>query len=382
MKILLAANTAWYLYNFRAALIDEIKQRGWEPVLVSPPDRYVDEFTKAGYRHISWELGRQTIAPWTELQSIRDLREIYEREQPALVHHHTMKAVIYGSLAAIRSGVSVVNSIPGRGYVFSSTSLKARLLKPVVTSLLRYAFRKELKQEMIFENRDDLKFFLAKRLIPESKTILIPSVGVDRKRFHPAPLPDGVFTVGFVGRMLRDKGVVVFVEAAQLLQEWGVPCRMVLIGGPDPGNAASVTVEELKEWDQFANVEWWGWVEDMQQAYAQIHALAQPTSYGEGVPTTLVEAAAVNRAIIASDWPGCREIITDNETGLLVPPKDPLALAQAIRRMAENTADYERLRKNVHELVLVKFSADDVNSQTLAVYDNILSAGAADQVSA
>ena len=373
MKIIVVANTAWYLYNFRSALIDEIKQRGWKPVLISPPDRYADEFTKAGYRHIPWGLGRQTIAPWVELQSARELREIYETEQPNLVHHHTMKAVIYGSLAAQKTGTPVVNSIPGRGYVFSSSNLKAQVLKPVVTSLLRYAFRKGLNQQVIFENRDDMNFFLAKRLIPESKTILIPSVGVDKKRFHPAPLPEGMFTVGFVGRMLRDKGVIVFVEAARLLQEWGVPCRMVLIGEPDPGNAASVTVEELKEWDRLDNVEWWGWIENMQQAYARIHALAQPTSYGEGVPTTLVEAAAVNRAIIASDWPGCREIIIDNETGLLVPPKDPLALAQAVKRLVENQADYERLRLNVHEVALVKFSTDDVNSQTLKVYNSILS---------
>jgi glycosyltransferase involved in cell wall biosynthesis len=238
--------------------------------------------------------------------------------------------------------------------------------------LLRYAFRNNLNQQMIFENRDDRRFFLGKKLIQQKKTVLIPSVGVDRRRFSPAPLPEGIFTAAFVGRMLRDKGVVVFVEAARLLHEWGVPCRMVLIGDPDPGNEASVTAEELQQWDLLPNVEWWGWVEDMQQAYSQIHVLAQPTSYGEGVPTTLVEAAAVNRAIIASDWPGCRELIDDNETGLLVPPKDPLALAQAVKRLAENREDFERLRKNVHERALAEFSADDVNSQTLGVYDTLL----------
>jgi glycosyltransferase involved in cell wall biosynthesis len=239
--------------------------------------------------------------------------------------------------------------------------------------MLRYAFRKNLPQQMIFENRDDLKYFLGKKLVEQKMTVLIPSVGVDRRRFSPAPLPDGIFTVAFVGRMLRDKGVVVFVKAARLLDEWGVPCRMVLIGGPDPGNAASVTTEELQQWDALPNVEWWGWVEDMQQAYAQIHVLANPTSYGEGVPTTLVEAAAVNRAIIASDWPGCRELIVDNETGLLVPPKDPQALAQAIKRLVESPADFNRLRKNVHELALAEFSVDDINSQTMGVYDTLLS---------
>jgi glycosyltransferase involved in cell wall biosynthesis len=228
---------------------------------------------------------------------------------------------------------------------------------------------------MIFENRDDRKFFLEKNLVQPEKTVLIPSVGVDKRRFFPAPLPEGVFTVALVGRMLRDKGVVVFVEAAKLLHEWEVPCRMVLIGNPDPGNAASVSAEELRQWDKLSNIEWWGWVEDMQQAYSQVHALAQPTSYGEGVPTTLVEAAAVNRAIIASDWPGCRELVIDNQTGLLVPPKDPEALAQAIRRLVENASDFDRLRKNAHELVLANFSTDDVNTQTLAVYDRIFFTG-------
>jgi glycosyltransferase involved in cell wall biosynthesis len=373
MKIILAANTTWYLYNFRFALIDSIQSRGWEPVLVSPADRYVKDLTNAGYRHIPWAVGRQSIAPWLELDATKRLRDIYQAEQPDLVHHHTLKVVIYGSMAAQNTGIPVVNSIPGRGYVFSSLHPKALLLKPMVPPLLRYAFRNGLNQRMIFENKGDLEFFLKRRLVEEDNTILIPSVGVDRQRFHPAPLPEGQFTVGFVGRMLREKGVGVFVKAANLLEEWGVPCRMVLIGEPDPGNADSVSEDELKQWAQADNLEWWGWVEDMQQAYARIHALAQPTSYGEGVPTTLVEAAAVNRAIIASDWPGCREIIIDDETGLLVPPKDPQALAQAIRKLVEDREQFERLRQNVHAVALQKFSTDDVNSKTLAVYDSILS---------
>lgn len=373
MKILLVANTAWYLYNFRSALIDDIKKRGWEPVLVSPPDRYAAELEQAGIRTIPWDLGRKTVAPWTEMGSIRRLTEIYTREKPDLVHHHTMKAVIYGSLAAQKTGVRVVNSIPGRGYVFSSRDIKAAMLRPVVVALLRYAFRKGLEQRVIFENRDDLKFFITKRLVPSRVTILIPSVGVDTRRFHPTPLPKGEFTVGFVGRMLRDKGVEVFVNAAKILQKEGVKARMVLIGEPDHGNVTSVSVEELQEWNRIENVEWWGWIENMQEAYSKIHALAQPTSYGEGVPTTLVEAAAVKRAVIASDWPGCHEIIIDDETGLLIPPKDPAALAAAVKRLIADPVDFDRLRNNVHALAVSKFSTADVNAKTLEVYEQVLS---------
>ncbi|MEN8240826.1 MAG: glycosyltransferase family 4 protein [Chloroflexota bacterium] len=373
MKILLAANTAWYLYNFRSALIYEIALRGWEPVLVSPPDRYAEKLAASGYRHIPWELGRQTLTPWTEYRSMQRLREIYAQEKPDLIHHHTMKVLLYGSLAVRPLGIPVVNSVPGRGYVYSSSETKAKLLKPLVTNFLRIALRKGLSQQMIFENRDDQNFFLDKRIVSEKKTTLIPSVGVDEKRFYPSPLPEGEFTVGFVGRMLREKGVELFVEAARQLRADAVSCKMVLIGEPDPGNADSVTIEELRNWDSEPNVEWWGWVEDMQEAYSRIHLLANPTNYGEGVPTTLVEAAMVNRAVVASDWPGCREIINHDETGLLVPPKDAAALARAITHMVENKADYERLRMNVHNLALKKFSAGDVNSQTLLVYENILS---------
>jgi glycosyltransferase involved in cell wall biosynthesis len=374
MKIILAANTTWYLYNFRYALIETIKSRGWEPVLVSPLDRYVNDFTRAGYRHIPWFVGRQSVAPWLELDAAKNLREIYQTEQPDLVHHHTLKVVIYGSMAAQKTGIPVINSIPGRGYVFSSLKPKALLLKPLVPPLLRYAFRGDLNQRMIFENQDDMEFFLNKRLVEEASSVLIPSVGVDRQRFHSAPLPEGQFTVGFVGRMLREKGVAVFIKAANLLSEWGVPCRMVLIGGPDPGNTDSVSENDLKQWDRLPNVEWWGWFEDMQHAYAQVHAVALPTSYGEGVPTTLVEAAVVNRGIIASDWPGCREIIIDNQTGLLVPPKDPQALAQAVRELVEDREKFERLRHNAHQAAITNFSADDVNTKTLTVYESILSA--------
>ena len=225
---------------------------------------------------------------------------------------------------------------------------------------------------MIFENRNDLEFFVKKRIISKKETILIPSVGVDQKRFFPAPLPEGVFTIGFVGRMLRDKGVEVFVQAAKLLGAAGVPCRMVLIGEPDPGNPDSVTIDELRAWDQEPNLEWRGWVEDMQEAYSNIHLLANPTNYGEGVPTTLIEAAMVSRAIVASDWPGCREIIEHNQTGLLVQPKDPEGLARAITHMVENQADFERLRLNVHNVALNKFSTGDVNFLTLGEYEKIL----------
>lgn len=343
-----------------------------EPVLVSPPGPYVARFEALGLRHIPWEVGRKTINPLGELASIRALRRIFQQEQPDLIHQHTNKALLYGTQAARGSGIPLVNSMPGRGYVFSSNKLLAMALRPVVRSMYRMILKPYPRQEMIFENQEDMADFLAHGYIPAERATLIPSVGVDVERYLPGPLPPEPFTVAFVGRMLWDKGVGVFARAAALLNEAKQPVRMVLVGLPDPENPGSVPQPQMEAWHKEGILEWWGWREDMSQVYAQIHALANPTMYGEGVPTTLVEAAASQRGIIATDWAGCREIVKDGETGLLVPPNDPQALAEAVRQMTADRQTYDRLRKNARELAVSAFSTRQVNRQTLEVYQRVL----------
>jgi glycosyltransferase involved in cell wall biosynthesis len=374
-KICIVANTDWYLYNFRQDLIHTLQNQGVEPVLVSPPGDYSEKMKAQGIRHIPWKLGRKTIAFWKEFESIQQIAKIYRREKPVLVHHHTLKAVIYGSIAARQAGTPVINSIPGRGYVFSSNDVLARILRPILLLLFKLVLGGNENQRVIFENKSDMNYFSDNKILPHGQTYLIPSVGVNTKKFSPSPTSDGNFSVAFVGRLLKDKGVGVFVEAAKLLAASGENIRMILVGLPDPDNPDSYTRSQVAEWQDSGIVEWWGWQENMAEVYQRIHVLAQPTNYGEGVPTTLAEAAASQRAVIASDWPGCREIIIDQENGILVPPKDPAALADAILYLAKQRSEYDRMRMALYHSALDKFSTVNVNSQTLSIYRELLNKG-------
>lgn len=371
-KVLLSANTDWYLYNFRRHFIQMLIARGYEVILVTPPGEYVEKLVSLGCTHIPWQVSRRSLNPFRELASLQKLRNIYTEVAPDLIHQHTLKSVVYGNFAAGRRQVPIINSIAGRGYIYSSASLLATLLRPFLDLALRISMR-HTPQQVIFENQIDMQYFLNKQFITPQQANLIESVGVDTNTFKPSPLPDmQTFTVGYVGRMLWDKGVGVFVQAAQLLKESAPQIRMVLIGMPDPGNPKSISTEQMETWDAQKVVEWWKWQSDMPQTYGKLHALAFPTNYGEGVPTVLLEAAACERALIASDSPGCREVIDHGVDGLLVPAEDHQGLAEQIRYLSEHEDEYHRIRKNAYQKVHQSFTSEYITQRTLKVYDYLL----------
>jgi glycosyltransferase involved in cell wall biosynthesis len=370
-RLFLSANTDWYLYNYRLSLAEAARRQGYEVVLVSPPGKYVAELEQRGFRWLGWNLERRSVNPLVELLTLLRMAAIYRRHRPDLVHHHTAKSVLYGSLAARLSGVpAVVNSITGRGYIYQADSQKARLLRHIVEPLYRLAFASP-HCAAIFENDDDRRYFLSHGLVPEKRTWLIPGVGVDPERFAPHPGPPGTPVILLAGRMLWDKGVGVLVEAARLLRTRTM-LRVVLVGEPDPGNPAAVDTAMLTQWHQEGVVEWWGWRSDMPSVYNQCHVVALPTAYGEGVPTTLLEAAASGRPLVASDIPGCREVIQEGVNGFLVSPNDPQALADALERLALDPQLRSRMGAAGRQLVLEKFTHERINSATLEVYRRIL----------
>lgn len=370
-RLLLSSNTDWYLYNFRLALAEYMRAAGLEVVLVSPYGRFVPSLKQHGFRWIPWELGRQSTAPWGEIDSLRQIYAIYRREKPDLVHHHTIKPVLYGSLAARLAGVpAIVNSITGRGYIFLGEERKARVLKRLVLPLYRLAFRSP-RCGVTFENETDRDYFLTNRLVPKERTWLIEGVGVDPQRFTPQPEPAGTPVIMLAARMLWDKGVGVLVEAARQLKA-EIPVRVVLVGEPDPGNPGTVSSQTLEKWHVEGIIEWWGWRPNMPEVYNQSHIVTLPTMYGEGVPTTLLEAAACGRPLVASDIPGCRQVVLDGQNGFLVPANDPAALAQTLKRLAGDSALRGRMGAASRQLVMRKFTHAQVHAATLEVYQHIL----------
>lgn len=370
-KIALVANTDWYLYHFRLPLARHLREQGFQVVLISPGGEFAARITEAGFRFIPWRVGRQSLAPWGELNAVLRLAAIYRRERPDLLHHHTIKPVLYGSFAAQRLRIPcLVNSITGRGYVFSNGGRKARLILPEVRLMYRLALGHP-SAWTLFENDADRQHFIAEGLVPAERTCLVQGVGVDPVCFAPSPEPPGRPLIVLPGRMLWDKGVGELVEAARLLRRRPNPPRVALVGDPDPGNPRSIPVETLRGWHEEGVVEWWGFRADMPAVYRQAHVVTLP-SHGEGIPTALLEAAACGKPIVSTDAPGTRDVVLHGRNGILVPLRDPHALAEALSRLVEDAGLRARLGAEGRQRILAGFTTEQVNTRTLALYAQLL----------
>lgn len=366
MKIILFANTDWYLYNFRLPLAEALRQAGHTLVLLSPDGPYGPRLCAAGFDWRPFPLSRKGQNPFRELDTLLRIFRFYRAEQPDLVHHFTIKCVLYGSLAAHLARVrAVVNSVTGLGYLFVNPGLAARLAQAVVRPLIRLALR---GTRVIFQNQDDATAYQSMRLVSADQSALIRGSGVDVERFRPLPLPADPPLVVLPARLLWDKGVGEFVEAARLLRAEGVAARFALVGNSDAGNPAAVPEDTLRGWQQASLVEWWGWQEEMQLVYASAAVVCLP-SYREGLPKSLLEAAACARPVVTTDAPGCREVVPDGRNGVLVPVRDARALADGLRPLLLDPALRARMGAAGRELVVESFSTSRIVSETLAVYD-------------
>ncbi|MBN2677550.1 MAG: glycosyltransferase family 4 protein [Anaerolineaceae bacterium] len=369
-KLCLVANTDWYLYNFRLTLARKMRELGWEVVMVSPSGPYVSRIAENGFRWEEWKFDRRGLNVIFEFGSMLRLIKIYAHERPRLIHHFTIKPVIYGTLAArILRTPAIVNSITGLGYVFLKSGWQGKILQNIVKPIYSLALKHQ-NVLVIFENGDDQNTFLHSKLVRKDQTRIIPGVGVDVSRFIPKPEAKGKPLVVLPGRLLWDKGVGVLVEAARQLKGQ-VELRIALVGMPDPGNPASIPLDELRKWVSEGLVEHWGFRLDMEEVYRQAHIICLP-SMGEGLPTVLIEAAAAGRPIITADVPGCREVVEHGVNGLLVPPNDPHALADALKLLAGNPVLRRRMGKAGRQKVIERFSDDKIITAIVKEYSDLL----------
>lgn len=241
--------------------------------------------------------------------------------------------MLYGSLSARLAGVpAVVNAVSGLGYAFVAEGWLAERRRELMMGLYRMAFRHP-RVSGIFQNREDVALFEAAGVVRPNQVVIIPGSGVDLDLFHPTPEPPGPPVVILPARMLWDKGVGDFVAAARLLKQRGVVLRAILVGDPDPENPRSVAIDQLRAWAAEGVVEWLGHRSDMAKVLEGCHVACLPSSYREGVPKSLLEAAAAGRPIVTTDVPGCRDVVTSGQNGFLVPPRNPSALADALERL-------------------------------------------------
>jgi glycosyltransferase involved in cell wall biosynthesis len=370
IKIVLFANTEWYLYNFRLPLARRLRELGAEVLFLSPPGPYGARLQAAGFRWLPLPMERRSLNPLKELSLLLHLARLLSREKPDVIHNFTVKCVVYGSLAARLTGLGRrINALAGMGYVFGSRDLRARILRPFVRLLMKLSLTGS-RSRLILQNRDDLAVVTNSRLLPEARIRLIRGSGVNTSRFSPQTeaKESRKPRVLLAARLLWSKGVGDYAAAARRLKAAGVNADFLLAGEPDPGNPASVSVEEVAAWRDEGSLSLLGHVENMAELLARVDLVVLPTTYGEGVPRSLIEAAASGLPIVATDMPGCREIVRHELTGLLVPPRDIDALAVAIKRLLADPGERAGMGAAGRELVLAEFDEQLVLDSTIAVY--------------
>ena len=373
MKVLLFANTDWYLFNFRQSLAAALRDAGHDVLLLSPPGAYGEKLRELGYRWEPAPMVRRSLNPLREYALVQWIRRLMEREQVDLVHGFTIKPAVYGSIAARLAGVPArVNAVAGMGYVFTSSTPLAMVLRPVIRRLFKAALGGD-GARLILQNPDDIAMFSRARLVDPGKVRLIPGSGVDCRRFEPVSSRSGShrFRVVLPARLLWDKGVAEYVEASRILRARGTPVEFLLAGEPDPGNPAAVPDTVVRGWVNDGLLQWLGHVNDMPALFHTVQAVVLP-SYREGLPKGLIEAAACALPLVTTDVPGCREVVTHEQDGLLVPVKDAQALANAIARLQADPALCERLGTAARVKVLSLFDERTVIERTLGVYRELI----------
>ncbi len=364
-KLMFLVSEDWYFVSHRLSLARAAIAAGYEVVVACRVTRDRERIEAEGVRVIPISLRRRLANPVKDLAAIAELARVFRRERPDVLHQFALKPVTFGAVAAVLAGLPrVVSTVAGLGYVFINRSLKARLLRPLLVLGFRLLLNRH-GSHVIVQNRDDQVMFTERGLVARDRVALIAGSGVDTNRFAPSPEPEGVPTAALVARMLWDKGVGEAVSAARLLKQKGIPFRLLLAGIPDPDNPRTITEEQLRAWQDEGAAEWLGHVEDVAALWRQVHIAVLP-SYREGLPKALLEAAASGRPMVATDAPGCRELVKDGVNGLLVPVRSVEELAEALGRLAVDPALRHHLgraarhdvEKNYSDAVVVRACLD------------------------
>lgn len=341
MRIAVVLNTSWNIYNFRMNLIKSLQTWGHEVHTVAPGDEYTPYLIQAGCIHHPVTMDSRGANPIKDVALIFELRTIYKRIKPDIILHYTIKPNVYGTLAAALLRIPVINNVCGLGTVF----LKNNLVSHIAILLYKISFR--FAKKVFFQNPDDLNLFLEKKLVSRKVVDLLPGSGIDLKKFTPTPLNgEGKFTFLLISRLITDKGVLEYVEAVKKLKAEGVPARFQILGAIDPKHKHGISKEVVQQWIDSGMIEYLGTTEDVRSLIQQADCVVLP-SYREGTPRTLLESASMSRPIIATNVPGCNQVVEDRVNGFLCNPKDADDLSDKMRLMTRLSPDQrEQLGRN------------------------------------
>ncbi|WKK18541.1 glycosyltransferase family 4 protein [Achromobacter insolitus] len=370
-RLLFVVNNPAFFMSHRVPVALAAQQAGYDVHVATMDGPAVADIQALGMTHHVIPMTRSGKHPLQELSTLLALIRLFRRLRPQIVHLVTIKPVLYGGIAARVARVpGMVAAISGLGFVFLSNSLKMKLVRAVVARLYRLALGHP-NSRVIFQNASDRDMLKSLGAVRDAQVVIIRGAGVDLDEYRALPeLAAPPVVVTMVARLLRDKGVQEFVQAARLLKERGLPVTMQMVGGVDAGNPASATQEDVDAWQREGCVRALGERSDVAALYAASHIAVLP-SYREGLPKSLIEAAACGRAVVTTDVPGCRDAIEPGETGLLVPVRDAQALADAIARLAENPALRQSMGAAGRALAEREFNIERVARIHVEIYDQL-----------
>jgi len=378
-KLLFVVGVDWSFTSHRLPIALEAIKQGYEVHIAAAITDKREMMEAHGLIVHPLPLNRGSTNPLAELKTFFAIWKLFNNVRPDILHLVTIKPVLYGGIAARFTTIkNVVSAVPGLGFVFLAKGAKAAIRRMIVAMLYRLALgdilgyfggKKNIK--VIFQNPDDKKQILAITGLPEEKTVMIRGSGADLSKYIQEPLPDGVPIVVMAARLLRDKGVREFVEAATMLKNEGIKARFCLVGDPDLENPSSVTVAELAAWQAEGNVETWGYRTDIAQIFAGSYMVVLP-SYSEGLPKVLIEAAVCGRAVVTTDVSGCRDAIEADVTGLLVPAKDAAALAEAMEKLLNDRELCKKMGEAGRKFAEQEFDIKNVVATHMGIYNNLV----------
>lgn len=337
MKVAIVLNTSWNIYNFRMNFVRTLISQGYEVHTIAPIDPFTARLEEAGCHHHAVRMDSRGINPLKDLALTLELRSIYKRVQPDIILHYTIKPNIYGSIAAATLGIPTVNNVCGLGTVF----LRKNLLSRIAILLYRWSFR--FPRKVFFQNPDDRDLFVNQGLVAPETADLLPGSGIDLNRFTPSPFTRSKpFTFLLISRLITDKGILEYVDAVKRLKAEGVDARFQVLGAKDPKHRRGIPLDTIQGWIDNQTIEYLGTTEDVRPFIHAADCVVLP-SYREGTPHTLLEAASCAKPIVATDVPGCHQVVKDQYNGLLCRMKDSVDLAEKMKAMSR--LDDDTLRR-------------------------------------
>lgn len=366
MRIAIVLNTSWNIYNFRMNFVKALIAEGNEVHTIAPHDDYTHFLTEAGCIHHDLKMDSRGANLAKDFQLIFELLSIYRKVKPDVILHYTIKPNVYGTLAAAILRIPSINNVCGLGTIF----LKKNLVSDIAIGLYKLAFR--YPKKVFFQNPDDLKLFVNKKLIKESTADLLPGSGIDLNRFSPVDFSrNKKFTFLLVSRLITDKGIHEFIDAIGKLKSQGVNAHFQVLGAKDPDHKRGIKLETINQWIDSGTIEYLGTTRDVRPYMSNADCIVLP-SYREGTPRTLLEAASIAKPIITTDVPGCHQVVTNGHNGLLCKMKDAEDLADKMLTMANfDDATLQRMGTNGRKKAEKEFSDSIVIDKYLSAIHSL-----------